>query len=71
MHRRAYQRLKGKGMRLEAGLWKLMREKFTDYTSLLAYAGKRFGRDGDVEINWQPATRCPRSTRAICMGHVE
>lgn len=37
MHRRTYRRLKGDGMRLEAGLSKRMRKKFPDYASLVAY----------------------------------
>ena len=37
MHRRTYRRLKGEGMRLEAGLSKRMRKRFPDYPSLVAY----------------------------------
>jgi hypothetical protein len=37
MHRRTYQRLRRKGMRLEAGLTKRMRNRFPDYASLVAY----------------------------------
>jgi hypothetical protein len=38
MHRRTYRRLKGGGMKLEAGLSKRMRKRFPDYANLVAHA---------------------------------
>ena len=38
MHRGTYRRLKGEGMRLEAGLSKRMRKRFPDYANLVAHA---------------------------------
>ena len=37
MHRRTYERLRGEGMSLEAGLSKRMRRRFPDYASLVAH----------------------------------